>query len=115
MHPDDLAKRQLRDGELVKIASKVGTITLPVKATENIMPGVVSIPHGFDHGRPGIHLNVASRHPGASVNDLTDDTEVDTLTGMPSLNGLAVTVERASENPSHSRHLEPADPTRLTA
>jgi len=106
MHPDDLAARQLNDGQQVQVASKIGAITLPVKATEDIMPGVVSIPHGFDHGRPGTHLHVASGHPGASVNDLTDDTQIDTLTGMPSFNGLAVTVGPAPVPPSLEPRIE---------
>lgn len=97
MHPDDLAERQLQDGQLVRVASPVGAVNLPVKATDEIMRGVVSIPHGFDHGRAGTRLSVASKHAAVSVNDLTDDRHIDVVTGMPAFNGVPVSVDRAPE------------------
>jgi hypothetical protein len=62
-----------------------------------MMRGVVSLPHGFDHGRAGARLQVASRYPAVSVNDLTDDQHIDTVTGMPAFNGVPVSVGRAED------------------
>ncbi|HCU90670.1 MAG TPA: hypothetical protein DGR97_12035 [Gammaproteobacteria bacterium] len=93
MHPNDLALRKLYDGDVVRITSKTGEIHIPVKSTKDIAPGVVSIPHGFDHGREGVRLSVAAKHAAVSVNDLTDDRLVDPITGMPIYNGVPVTVE----------------------
>jgi hypothetical protein len=58
-------------------------------------PGVVSLPHGFGHGREGVRLRVASAHPGVSVNDLTDERFVDGLCGTASLSGVPVEVTHA--------------------
>ena len=60
------------------------------------MPGVVSVPHGWGHRLEGVELSVASKHAGASVNDLTDDTVLDRLTGNAVLNGVPVKVSPAS-------------------
>ncbi len=95
MHPDDLAARGLTDGQRVRVRSRVGEIEIEAAATTDIMPGVVSLPHGWGHGRPGVRLSRASRTPGASINDLTDDAEVDAVSGNAALNGVAVTVEAA--------------------
>jgi hypothetical protein len=62
------------------------------------MPGVVSIPHGWGHHRPGMRMAVASEHAGVSVNDLTDETVLDDLCGNAALNGVPVTVQPAERN-----------------
>jgi hypothetical protein len=59
------------------------------------MPGVVSLPHGFGHARGGVRLRVAQNHPGVSMNDVTDETWLDSLSGNAALNGVPVTVEAA--------------------
>ena len=92
MHPKDLALRKLYDGDVVRVTSKTGEIHIPVKSTKDIAPGVVCIPHGFDHGRDGVRLSVAAKYAAVSVNDLTDDRLVDPITGMPIYNGVPVTV-----------------------
>ncbi len=92
MHPQDAARQRLQDGALVRVASNVGVIELPLELSEDIMPGVVSVPHGFGHHRAGAQLRVAAEHAGVSVNDITDEQAVDALTGMPILNGLPVSV-----------------------
>ncbi|GAA4717447.1 molybdopterin-dependent oxidoreductase [Phytohabitans rumicis] len=96
MHPDDLAARGLRDGQRVRVRSRVGEVEVEVAETADIMPGVVSLPHGWGHARPDVRLSVASRTPGVSINDLTDDTLLDELSGNAALNGVVVTVESAS-------------------
>ena len=59
------------------------------------IPGVVSLPHGWGHGRPGAKLEIANRQPGASANDLTDERQLDALSGNAALNGVPVEVEAA--------------------
>ena len=66
---------------------------MPAEVSDEVMPGVVSLPHGFGHGRPGIGTSVAAAHPGASANDVTDDHFLDALTGNAALNGVPVRVE----------------------
>ncbi|MFN8481919.1 MAG: molybdopterin-dependent oxidoreductase [Anaerolineae bacterium] len=95
MHPQDAAGRGLADGQLVQVESRVGCITLPLAVSDEVMPGVVCIPHGWGHGRPGVGLRVASRHPGASYNDLSDADLLDELTGNAALNGVPVRVASA--------------------
>jgi anaerobic selenocysteine-containing dehydrogenase len=92
IHPDDAAERGLTDGELAALSSATGTIEVPVEITDTIMPGVVSLPHGWGHTRPGVRLAVATAHPGASINDITDEHFVDVLTGTAALSGVPVTV-----------------------
>lgn len=92
MHRSDAAARGLADGQTVKIYSRVGQISLPLELTDDIMPGVVSIPHGWGHNRPGVQMGVAQAHPGASLNDLTDDQLVDELTGNAAFSGVPVEV-----------------------
>ncbi len=94
-HPDDLAVRGVRDGELVRVRSAVGEVEVEVAATEDVMRGVVSLPHGYGHRRDGVRLREATRLPGASVNDLTDPSVVDEASGNAVLNGVPVTVEPA--------------------
>jgi len=93
LHPVDAARLGVEEGELMQVISEVGAIELPAEITSDIMPGVVSVPHGFGHNRAGIQLNVASRAAGVSMNDITDEQVVDSLTGVAVLNGLPVRVE----------------------
>ena len=93
MHPDDLAQRQLFDGQPVRVTSRVGSIDIEVCASADMMPGTVSLPHGWGHHRPGARLSVARNTPGASVNDLTDDQLLDPVCGVAALNGVPVSVE----------------------
>ncbi|MFK7991041.1 MAG: molybdopterin oxidoreductase family protein [Sandaracinaceae bacterium] len=92
MHPEDADERGVSDGEPVRVTSRVGEVTVPVEVTEDVMRGVVSLPHGFGHDRPGVRLEVARRHAGVSVNDLTDELAIDALTGNAALNGVPVAV-----------------------
>ncbi|HET6966929.1 MAG TPA: molybdopterin-dependent oxidoreductase [Ornithinibacter sp.] len=92
-HPDDLAVRGIRDGELVLVRSAVGEVRVEVAATEDLMPGVVSLPHGYGHARDGVRLRHATGLPGVSVNDLTDPSVVEAVSGNAVLNGVPVTVE----------------------
>jgi anaerobic selenocysteine-containing dehydrogenase len=92
MHPDDAARRGVQDGATVRLHSRVGEVQVPAELTTDVMPGVVSLPHGWGHDRDGIRLSVASRHAGVSLNDLVDDQRIDALTGTAVLNGTPVEV-----------------------
>ena len=97
LHPDDAAARRLEDGAHVRVVSRVGTIELPLTVTDEMRPGVVSVPHGFGHNRAGIGWRAAAAKPGASVNDITDPELHDRLTGNAAFNSVPVRVERAEE------------------
>ena len=92
MHPDDARARGLSAGQSVKVRSRVGSVTVPLALTDTMMPGVVSLPHGWGHGRPGVQLRVATAHAGVSLNDLTDERAVDPLLGTAAFNGTPVHV-----------------------
>jgi anaerobic selenocysteine-containing dehydrogenase len=95
IHPDDAARLGVADGGLAQVASRAGRVTVPVEVTDAIMPGVVSIPHGWGHDLPGVQLGVASGHPGVNCNRLVDEQELDPLSGNCVLNGVPVTIEPA--------------------
>lgn len=95
MHPDDLASRQLSDGQRVRVSSRIGMIEVHVLASLEMMPGVVSLPHGWGHDRPGVQMSIASAQLGASANDLTDERQLDELSGNAALNGVPVQVAAA--------------------
>ena len=97
IHPDDAMARGLTDGGMATVTSRVNSVDIPVEVSDDVMPGVVSIPHGFGHGRKGIGLSVAREKPGVSINDLTDTERFDPLSGNAVLNAVAVTVARAEE------------------
>jgi anaerobic selenocysteine-containing dehydrogenase len=92
MHPADAAQRNLSTGQNVRVESRVGSIVIPIEVSDEMMPGVVSIPHGWGHDRPGNRLAVAQQHPGQSINDLTDNRAIDALCGTAAFNGTPVTV-----------------------
>ncbi|MEP5569599.1 MAG: molybdopterin-dependent oxidoreductase [Halioglobus sp.] len=92
MHPEDMEKLKIIDGTKVSLSSRVGAIEASVEQTEELMPGVVSLPHGFGHHRAGIQMKKASHRPGVSCNDVTDHELLDELTGNAAVNGVPVTV-----------------------
>ncbi len=94
MHPDDAGARGLVDGEPARVVSRVGALTAEVQLSEAMMPGVVSLPHGWGHDDDNTQLTVARKHPGVSLNILTDDHQLDAVSGCAALNGVKVRVER---------------------
>jgi anaerobic selenocysteine-containing dehydrogenase len=90
VHPDDALRLGLVDGGRAQVSSSVGSIEVAVELTDGIMPGVVSIPHGWGHDVPGTRLDVARRHAGVNSNVLADETRVDPLSGNAVLNGIPV-------------------------
>jgi len=91
MHPLDLSDRGLTDGSVVTVASRVGKVAVEVQANEDMMRGVVSLPHGYGHALPGTQMEQAATVPGVSINDLTDPELLD-ISGNAALSGVPVTV-----------------------
>jgi anaerobic selenocysteine-containing dehydrogenase len=92
IHPRDAQARGIGDGAKVRIASRVGAIEVPAVLSDEVMPGVVSLPHGYGHNRPGTSWRIAEAHAGASINDLTDEQRIDVMAGTASFSGLPVAV-----------------------
>jgi anaerobic selenocysteine-containing dehydrogenase len=93
MHPQDAAHLGIGDGQGVKVTSRVGSIDTVAEITEEIMAGIVSLPHGWGHTREGMQIQTAQRHPGVSINDVTDECAFDALSGNAAFNGTPVKVE----------------------
>lgn len=81
VHSTDAARIGVATGDRAVLTSRVGEVSAPVEVTDDVMPGVVCLPHGWGHGREGTRMSVAAEHPGVSVNDLTDELRIDELTG----------------------------------
>ena len=97
MHSNDAQTLNLVDGAPVAISSSVGSVKAPLEITDEIMPGVVSLPHGYGHHRPKTKLSVATEHAGVSINDLTDDKIVDNLTGNAAFSAQTVRIEATKD------------------
>lgn len=95
IHPVDAAKHKIEDKQLIIVTSRVGQVSLPAEITDKIMPGVISIPHGWGHNKKGSQWKTAEQHAGVSVNDLTDETVLDELSGNAVLNGVPVSIRAA--------------------
>ena len=93
LHPETAKEYGIEDGQNVKVTSRVGSVMIVAEVTNELMPRVVSIPHGWGHGRKGVKQKIAQAHAGVSVNDLTDDTLIDQLSGNAAVNGVPVQLE----------------------
>ena len=96
VHPDDAKQRGLETGARARIRSRVGEVVASVVVSDEVMPGVVSLPHGWGHHRPGMRMRLAEANPGVSVNDLTDAERIEPVVGNAILNGVPVHVEAAA-------------------
>ena len=94
MNPGDLAARGIADGSRVRVTSRVGTVEVEVAATDDLMPGVASLPHGYGHQRDGVLMGRATEVSGVSINDLTDPELLD-VSGNAALSGVPVEVAPA--------------------
>jgi anaerobic selenocysteine-containing dehydrogenase len=92
MNPEDARGRRLTSGQRVRVTSRAGSVEVALELSDAIRPGVVSLPHGWGHGRAGTALRVANAVPGVSLNDLTDELRVDPLTGNAAFSGVPVEV-----------------------
>jgi anaerobic selenocysteine-containing dehydrogenase len=95
IHPSDAERLALVDGGVAVVSSATGRIEAPVEVTDAIMPGVVSIPHGWGHDAPGVRMRVAAEHSGVNSNVLSDESQRDPLSGNAVLNGIPVEVRAA--------------------
>lgn len=97
IHPDDAAVYGIVDGDRVRVTSRVGAVEVAAEISEDVMRGVISVPHGFGHDKPGTKLSVAQQRPGVSLNDLTDPQAMDPISGNAVLNGTPVTLEKVEQ------------------
>ncbi|MFD5876603.1 molybdopterin oxidoreductase family protein [Streptomyces sp. NPDC060322] len=92
IHPDDAARIGLAEGDTARITAAGGEVEAPAEITDSVRAGVVSLPHGWGHSRPGTRLSVAGAEPGVNVNQLLDGTLLDPLSGTAVLNAVPVSV-----------------------
>lgn len=90
VHPADAERLGLTDGGPARISTEAGALTIPVEITDTVRAGVVSVPHGWGHDRPGTRMAVARARPGVNVNQLLDGSRRDPLSGTSVLNGFPV-------------------------
>jgi hypothetical protein len=89
----DATRLGLRDGGRARIANGARSIEVDIEVTDEMMPGVVSLPHGWGHDLPGAQLGVAAKRPGANLNALLDETLRDPLSGNAVLGGVPITMQ----------------------
>jgi anaerobic selenocysteine-containing dehydrogenase len=99
INAQDAHRLGIVSGDRVRIESRVGAVEVDVEVTDALMMGVISIPHGWGHHRPGIGLSVAGQYPGVSVNDLTDEQWLDTVSGNAAFNGVPVRLTKLKSGP----------------
>ncbi|MDE0494288.1 MAG: molybdopterin oxidoreductase family protein, partial [Acidimicrobiaceae bacterium] len=95
IHPDDAATRGVTDGAIAVVSSSNGSIEVPAEISDEMMPGVVSLPHGWGHDKPGTRLSVAREHAGVNNNLLAPPDFVDVPSGNAAVNGIPVEVAPA--------------------
>jgi len=92
----DAASRSLKTGDLARLQSAGGAVTARIETTDDMMPGVVSLPHGWGHDREGMRMSIAAKHAGVNVNIVSDATAIDPISGNAAFNGVHVTVDALS-------------------
>ena len=92
MHPIDAKRLGFSINQSVQVRSRVAAVSLPLEISDEMLPGVISMPHGYGHSRAGIKMSIAQDYPGVSINDLTDDLLIDELTGTAAFSDLVVQV-----------------------
>ena len=94
MNESDAAALGLKNNEIVRVQSRVGVVEIPIEITNDMLRGVISIPHGFGHTRANTNWKIAQNHAGVSANDLTDETIIDELTGNAAFSNVLVRIEK---------------------
>jgi anaerobic selenocysteine-containing dehydrogenase len=97
VNPLDAQKKGIPDRGRARVVSRVGELEVDVRISDDVMPGVVCLPHGWGHDREGIALRVAQTNPGINMNELTDDQCVDSISGNAVFNGVPVEVFAVTE------------------
>ncbi|MFE0522671.1 molybdopterin oxidoreductase family protein [Streptomyces sp. NPDC058954] len=95
IHPEDAERVGVRDGDPVRVKGAGGEVTAPAEVTDAVRRGVVSLPHGWGHDRPGTRMSHAASDPGVNVNQLLDGSLLDPLSGNAVLNGVPVEIAAA--------------------
>jgi len=95
VHPADARRLGLEDGKPARVASRAGSVVVPAEVSDEMLPGVVSLPHGWGHDKPGASLSVASRHAGVCNNVLAPGDLIDVPSGNAVVNGVPVEVAPA--------------------
>ena len=93
LNPKDATDLAIENGQKVTVESSVGQVQIEVEISDEMMPGVVSIPHGFGHGKKGIQMDVAAENAGVNINDLTDEQFLDEVTGNVAFSGVGVLIK----------------------
>jgi len=103
LHPDDARRLGLDDGGRARIASRTSTgersVEAQIQISADMMPGVISLPHGWGHDLPGTVLGLAAQRPGANLNALMDENLRDLPSGNAVLTGVAVQVTALNQVP----------------
>src|SRR4029079_349854 len=92
IHPDDAVRTGVADGALARVSSEAGTVEVPVEVSDEMMRGVVSLPHGWGHDKAGTRMSVAREHAGVNNNLLAPGRLVDPLSNNAVVNGIPVEV-----------------------
>jgi anaerobic selenocysteine-containing dehydrogenase len=92
IHPLDAIESGVENDQWAMVKSEVGEVRIKVEISDEMMPGTVSIPHGWGHDRKGIKMKVAQEHAGVSLNDLIDNDMVDPLCGVSIINGIPISI-----------------------
>ena len=99
MHPQDAERRKLKTGDRIEITRGDKAIVVPVTVSDEIMPGVISLPHGFGHDMPDARLSYAGTRPGINSNIVASEFDIDVPSGNAVLTGFIVDVQRAAGKP----------------
>jgi len=103
IHPEHAQALSIKSGQMVEVSSRVNKVQIEAQLSDEVMNGVVSIPHGFGHNRKGIKLKIAQQNAGVSVNDLTDDLFLDELSGNAAVNGVIVSLVPQADSGTDSK------------
>ena len=90
VHPDDAARAGVCDGDTAILENSLHSGEVPVRISDEMRPGVVSLPHGWGHAAAAPWQQVAGANAGVSANDWTDDQQVESVVGQSILNGVKV-------------------------
>ncbi len=95
IHSADALRAGVTDGQLAEVSTSEGKVLVPVEISDDMMPGVVSLPHGWGHGVPGSRLAVANQHPGVNSNLLNPPDLLDVPSNTQVVNGVPCQVRSA--------------------
>jgi anaerobic selenocysteine-containing dehydrogenase len=102
VNPADAARLGLQDGAMARIAQNGRSVEAEVEISNEMMPGVISLPHGWGHDQPGTQMAIAAAQPGANLNALLDENSRDPLSGNSVLTGVAVQMEPVAQPVAHA-------------